>query len=314
MNHWSSGILLGLVLAAGVWLIVSALRTAGAPSFAERITPQLRMAQIRSGASHRGAFLTTRPNGDRIGPLVQQVLTWATTKVAPLAGSVAILERRLIRAGTDKSVVDYRAEQMMLAVLGVVAGCVVSLALILQAHVNVAIVVIGTVLGALCGVWSRDLLLTRRIVKREKLMLAEFPAVAELMALSVGAGESAVGALERVCRVAEGELVDEFRQVLAQTRAGSGLVNALLEFSGRTDVLPLGRFVDGIVVAIERGTPLAEVLRDQAQDVRDHDKRVLMEIAGKKEIAMLIPVVFFVLPLSVAFAVFPGLAVLKLGF
>ena len=84
--------------------------------------------------------------------------------------------------------------------------------------------------------------------------------------------------------------------------------------TSRTDVVALGRFVDGIVVAIERGTPLADVLRAQAQDVRDHDKRVLMEIAGKKEIAMLVPVVFFILPLSVMFAVFPGLAVLDLGF
>lgn len=145
-------------------------------------------------------------------------------------------------------------------------------------------------------------------------MLAEFPAVAELMALAVGAGESTVGALERVCRVAEGELAGEFRAVLAQTRAGAGLTTALQDFSARTDVVALGRFVDGIVVAIERGTPLADVLRAQAQDVRDHDKRVLMEIAGKKEIAMLVPVVFFILPLSVAFAVFPGLAVLNLGF
>ena len=61
--------------------------------------------------------------------------------------------------------------------------------------------------------------------------------------------------------MADGELVDEFRQVLAQTRAGSGLVTALQDFSSRTDVVPLGRFVDGITVAIERGTPLAEVLR-----------------------------------------------------
>ncbi|MGL1831735.1 UNVERIFIED_CONTAM: pilus assembly protein TadB, partial [Acinetobacter sp. HSTU-ASm16] len=97
-------------------------------------------------------------------------------------------------------------------------------------------------------------------------------------------------------------------------RAGSGLTTALQDFSARTDVVALGRFVDGIVVAIERGTPLADVLRAQAQDVRDHAKRVLMEIAGKKEIAMLVPVVFFILPLSVMFAVFPGLAVLDLGF
>ena len=67
-------------------------------------------------------------------------------------------------------------------------------------------------------------------------------------------------------------------------------------------------------MAIERGTPLADVLRAQAQDVRDNSKRELMEIAGKKEIAMLAPVVFFILPLTVVFAVFPGLSLMRLNF
>ncbi|MEX3508690.1 type II secretion system F family protein [Kocuria carniphila] len=315
MNTWTTGVLIALVLAGGLWLMLSAVRAVGAPSFADRIAPQLRMVQVSSALNRRGVVRASRTAGnDRVGPVLQQALTWATDKITPFAGSASVLERRLIRAGIDKSVVDYRAEQVVFAVLGVLIGSVFSIGLILQGNVSVAIVMVGAVLGAFCGVWVRDFLLKQRIAKREKLMLAEFPAVAELMALSVGAGESAVGALERVCRVAEGELVDEFRQVLAQTRAGSGLVTALQDFSSRTDVIPLGRFVDGIIVAIERGTPLAEVLRAQAQDVRDHDKRVLMEIAGKKEIAMLIPVVFFVLPLSVVFAVFPGLAVLEMGF
>ena len=74
------------------------------------------------------------------------------------------------------------------------------------------------------------------------------------------------------------------------------------------------RSVEGIAVAIERGTPLADVLRAQAQDVRDNAKRELMETAGKKEIAMLAPVVFFILPLTVIFAVFPGLSLMRLNF
>ena len=76
----------------------------------------------------------------------------------------------------------------------------------------------------------------------------------------------------------------------------------------------MSRFVEGIAVAIERGTPLADVLRAQAQDVRDNAKRELMETAGKKEIAMLAPVVFFILPLTVIFAVFPGLSLMRLNF
>ena len=48
------------------------------------------------------------------------------------------------------------------------------------------------------------------------------------------------------------------------------------------------RFVDGIAVAVERGTPLADVLRSQAADAREVRKRTLMEIGGRKEILMLV--------------------------
>ena len=36
-----------------------------------------------------------------------------------------------------------------------------------------------------------------------------------------------------------------------------------------------------------------------------------MEEGGKKEIAMMVPVVFFVLPVTILFALYPGLAFLR---
>ena len=167
--------------------------------------------------------------------------------------------------------------------------------------------------GTGSGYLLRDYALSVQIKRREARMMAEFPSIAELMALAVSAGESATGALDRVCRSARGELSKEFTRVLAETRAGTPLVDALQEFSARTDLGPLIRFVDGMIVAVERGTPLADVLRAQAQDVRDTAKRELMESAGKKEIGMMVPLVFGVLPLTVVFAVFPGLAAISLG-
>ena len=314
MNTVLTSGLLGLVLALGLWLVLAAVRAVGAPTFADRIAPQLRAAELTTALG--GAPWSSRRERGRSLTVAAGAATmeWVLHRAAPLFSSADVLARRLVRDGSRKDVMDYRAEQVLCAVAGTVLGSLAGIALVVQQDVSAAIVAVGVVLGAGAGVWTRNDLLTRSIRRREKRMLAEFPAVAELMALAVGAGESTVGALERVCRVAEGELAGEFRAVLAQTRAGAGLTTALQDFSARTDVVALGRFVDGIVVAIERGTPLADVLRAQAQDVRDHDKRVLMEVAGKKEIAMLVPVVFFILPLSVVFAVFPGLAVLNLGF
>lgn len=51
----------------------------------------------------------------------------------------------------------------------------------------------------------------------------------------------------------------------------------------------LGRFGEGVAVAIERGTPLADVLRAQAQGAREEAKRELMEMAGHREVFMLMP-------------------------
>jgi tight adherence protein C len=85
------------------------------------------------------------------------------------------------------------------------------------------------------------------------------------------------------------------------------LLSALEGIAQRTSVPSLTRFVDGLAIAVERGTPLADVLRAQATDVREAGKQALLEAGGRKEIAMMIPVVFLVLPVTVLFAAYPAL-------
>jgi tight adherence protein C len=138
---------------------------------------------------------------------------------------------------------------------------------------------------------ARDYVLGTAIARRKQRILGEFPSIADMMALAVGAGETAGGALDRTARVSKGDLAQEFEKVLADARSGTPLAEALQAMGDRVGLAPITRFVDGLVVAIERGTPLSEVLRAQAQDVRDLAKRELMEAAGKKEIGMMVPYV-----------------------
>src|SRR5690606_34189394 len=153
-----------------------------------------------------------------------------------------------------------------------------------------------------------------QINRRARKILTQFPTVAEVLALTVGAGESTTGAIERISRICHGVIGDEFTKTLNDIHAGTPMVQAMQHMSDRMQVGAMTRFVDAIVVATERGTPLAQVLRDQAQDVRDASKRELMEVAGKREISMLVPVVFGILPLTIVFAVFPGLALLEMSY
>ncbi|WP_426996317.1 type II secretion system F family protein [Pseudarthrobacter sp. N5] len=307
----AAAVVCGIVLGAGLWLLLARLPFMRPMSFVERIEPQLKSQNLESRLLRAGV-----QNVTPFGPLELILRPFIRDGLSALGkfnlGSAA-LTRRLAQAGINKSPVDFRAEQLLWAVAGFVAAIGLVLLGAASGRFSPVLAVVAVLGCAVGGFLFRDYWLGAQIRKRESRMMAEFPSLAELMALAVSAGESATGALDRVCRSANGELAKEFAMVLAETRAGKPLVEALQEFSARTDLGPLVRFVDGIIVAVERGTPLSDVLRAQAQDVRDTAKRDLMEAAGKKEIGMMVPLVFGVLPLTVVFAVFPGLAAISIG-
>jgi tight adherence protein C len=126
----------------------------------------------------------------------------------------------------------------------------------------------------------------------------------------VPAGAGPRAAIARVGARTRGELSGELGLVLADLRAGTSFVPALEALAVRVPVPQVVRFVDGLVVAVERGTPLADVLRAQATDVREQRKRDLIEAGGKREVYMLVPVVFMLMPVVVLFALYPGFVTL----
>lgn len=304
--------LCGMVLGAGLWLVIVRLPVMRSTSLTQRIAPQLRAVDVRSKLLAESPTNVTPfgPLERIIRPLLADAVSWSH-RFNPAAATLA---RRLAQAGRGQTTTDFRAQQLLWAAGGLAGSTVVMVLLAASGSANVPLAVVIVLGCAVMGFVGRDYVLSADIRRREARMLAEFPSLAELMALAVSAGESTTGSLERICRTANGELAGEFALVLAATRAGKPLAEALQDLSNRTRLAPLARFVDGITVAVQRGTPLADVLRAQAQDVRDLAKRELMESAGKKEIAMMVPLVFGVLPLTVLFAVYPGIALINLGF
>ena len=135
----------------------------------------------------------------------------------------------------------------------------------------------------------------------------------EFLSLCLAAGEGLRDALRRVGDVGSGELTAELRGAVLASGTGSSLPDALLAVAKALDVPALSRAIEHLVAAMDRGAPLAHVLQDQAVDAREDAKRALIEAAGRKEILMLLPLVFLILPLSVLFAVFPGIVMLRLG-
>jgi tight adherence protein C len=309
----ATGALLGLTSGLGLWLVLVRTPWWRRPTLDDRLRPYLaRHPRLQRWEPPQppGGSGPLRTLERLLAPVMADGVRW----VERISGGPGSVRRRLDQLGRGGGVEQFRAEQVVWGVVGAAAGGVLGLlAGVGSSGVSVVPVVSLVVIGGLLGVLGRDRWLTAQVTRREQRMLAEFPTVAELLALSVGAGEGAVGALERVARTCAGELSAELRRTLADARAGATLVQALEGLARRTSLASLARFVDGVAVAVERGTPLADVLRAQAQDVRELTRRRLIEAGGRKEILMMVPVVFLILPITVLFAVFPGLAVLDLS-
>jgi tight adherence protein C len=302
---WSRpGALLGLVAALGFLLIWAGLPMRRRIGLYERVAPYVRDTPRPS------RLLIGASTDTRLSRLLAPFVAEAGARVDSVLGGSDSVRRRLQRAGMAADVEGFRAEQVLWGVAGAVVGGLVG-TLVLVTGGSPVRALLFVVVGLGVGVVAKDMHLTRTAVRREQVMLAEFPTIAELLALSVAAGEGAVGSLERVTRLSQGELAAELGRCLADARAGANLPTALQGLADRTGLPSLSRFVDGIVIAVDRGTPLAEVLRAQAQDVREEGRRIIMESGGKKEIAMMAPVVFLILPITVVFAAFPGFSFLN---
>jgi len=304
MNAVAVGAMLGLIGGVGLAVAISGLPPLRRPRLIDRLSPYLRDAAAPSRLLSETDVRTPFPTLERIAwPLARR----AATRLERWLGAPGSVRRRLIAAGREPSVEQFRVEQVIWGAAGLLAGVFVSVTLIASGRIASPVALAGFCLAcSIGGVIARDVALSRTIRHREAVLLAEFPTVAELLALAVSAGEGPIGSLERATSSSRGELARELRRVLDDTRAGVPLTEALGRMSERTALPPISRFVDGVIIAIERGTPLADVLRAQAADARATAKRTLLESGGRREIAMLLPVVFLILPVTVVFALFPG--------
>ncbi|MDO9378661.1 MAG: type II secretion system F family protein [Nocardioidaceae bacterium] len=311
MSPAVSGALLGLGLSGGLWLVVATLVRARRPSLDDRLVPYLRdVPQVaeRSGGASASSLLPASAWWSVFGPSVRR----AAVGVEQVLGGGASIRRRQRRLGVPESVEAFRVEQVL---WGAGAFAATAAAVLLWSLANPVGPLPGLLLcvvAAVAGVLLRDQALTRAVRDRERRMIEELPTVADLLALAVAAGEGPVAALERVVAASHGEMARELRRVLAAIRTGTPMTQAFDDLAARTGLASLSRFAEGLAVAVERGTPLVDVLHAQAADVREASRRELIEAGARKEVAMMVPVVFLLLPVTVVFAFYPGLVGLDL--
>ena len=142
--------------------------------------------------------------------------------------------------------------------------------------------------------------------KSRNLIELEFPLVVELFAILLAGNQSPATALDHISRRTHGEFSVVLRDAVNEIHQGANFSQALDLLSARIQSPMVRRFCDSLTIAVERGSPLIDVVHRQVEEVRNEQRSRLLDAAGKAEIALMIPVVFLILPISVLFALWPS--------
>jgi len=210
------------------------------------------------------------------------------------AGSQQVLQEKLNLAGRPwgLSASGFIALRLLSLVLFVVLG----IALTLLVALPMPNALLGPVAGGVLGYLMPQLLLSRRIKKRQKEILLALPNALDLLTISVEAGLSFDAAITRVTDKYKNALAQEFTQVLNEVRLGRPRLEALDDLGKRCHVDELTNFVQAIIQSEQLGVGIANVLRIQSEEIRRRRRQRAEELGQKAPLKMLFPMVGCIFP------------------
>jgi tight adherence protein C len=264
----------------------------------DQISPYVGMGSIKSQNFTQRALST-----------VNDLLT--SRSWSPWSSNAEIL-RRFGQSESEYTLTGFRRKQITFAGYSMLAAIAWALLRLSSGKSLSPVFAFVLIFSAfIAGGWYAKWSLGNQANKRRLNIEEQLPAILDLLAFAVSAGEPVLVALQRISKSCTGPLVKELGKVVNSVNSGEGLVLALNQMSNQIESQPLTRATHSLELALERGTPLVQVLRAQAGDARAHQVRMLLVLAGHKETSMMLPVVFLILPMIVAVALYPGMIALQ---
>jgi tight adherence protein C len=217
------------------------------------------------------------------------------------SGISTTLQRRLDLAGNPSGWTPDRilaAKGLGLFILGGLGG--------LYGLRTIGLLVVGTAVAAAAGFFLPDVLLYNAGVKRQDKIQKALPDALDMLTVCVEAVLGFDAALAQVARNTAGPLAAEFSRVLQEIQIGKSRTQALRAMTNRTTVPELRAFVSALVQASELGIAIADVLREQAKEMRVRRRQRAEEKAQKVPVKILFPLVFCLFPSMFIVIIGPG--------
>jgi tight adherence protein B len=127
---------------------------------------------------------------------------------------------------------------------------------------------IGLVMGPVGGV----AVLKRKITSRRNAFAEQLPDALSLIASSLSAGHTFLRAIQMMCEESEPPMSEEFARVVAETRLGDSVVDALARMAQRLQLRDLDWVVQAIRIQQTVGGKLADLLHTLADFIRAREE------------------------------------------
>lgn len=251
-----------------------------------------------------GAGRTESADGPRAMPVLSNNRMTQLGRAATRGQALARLRRWLDYAGnppywTVDRVFEIKGLGLIVAgVLGVAVGFAAG---------GVLGTVIGGVVGAVFGFVIPDAVIYDLYTRRQEKIRRTLPDILDTLTVSVEAGLGFDAALVQITRYGRGPVAGEFARVLQEMQIGRSRVDALRALGQRTNVVELRSFCAIVVQASELGVPIANVLREQAKEMRIRRRQRAEELAQKIPVKILFPLIFCLFPAIFIVILGPGL-------
>ena len=164
--------------------------------------------------------------------------------------------------------------------------------------------------GALYGYFLPSIWLNMVTRRRQTAIQMVLPDMIDLITVSVEAGLSLYGAIQRISARFDNPLSEEFQRAMQEVRLGRSNIESMRDLARRVDVDDLSTLISAIVQADMLGLAIANVLRVQSERLREKRTQRAREAAQKAPIKMVVPLVFFIFP--ALFIVILGPAFIKI--
>ena len=158
--------------------------------------------------------------------------------------------------------------------------------------------IMGMHLGfGLLGYLLPDIFLRKKINKRKRLIVKQLPEAVDLIGLCIEAGLDFNSALRWIVeKLPATPLIEEFTFMLEEIKWGKPRMQALKDMSKRLSITEVSSLVLTLSQAERMGTPVAEAFTILSEDTRLQRFHRGERIALKAPIKILIPLIFFILP------------------